>query len=123
MSTLKVDDIIEATSGNSKVFMVRAWFNWQNSGSNSLLQAHNVSSVTDIAAGSFNATFSTAFSNNQYASAGMSHTNGGTEIPAIGFSTSSSNTNTTTQRNFSAEDVDAGYVDYIMNRIICVGDQ
>jgi len=70
MSTLKVNDIAEATSGGSKVFMVRAWFNYKNSGGNSLLEDGGVSSVTDTGTGTYRAAFDIAFTNVNYASAG-----------------------------------------------------
>lgn len=123
MSTLKVNDIEEATSGGSKIFMVRAWFNYKNSGGNSLLEDGGVSSVTDTGTGTFRAAFDIAFTNINYASAGSCNTNNTTAAPAVAFNTSNgANTNTTTQRGFASEDVDAGFTDYIMNTVMLLGN-
>lgn len=122
MSTLKVNDIEEATSGGSKIFMVRAWFNYKNSGGNSLLADGGVSSVTDTGTGAYRAAFDTAFTNVNYASAGSCNINGGNAAPAVAFNTQNgANTNSTTQRGFASEDVDAGFTDYLMNTVMLVG--
>jgi hypothetical protein len=52
MSTLKVNDIEEATSGGGKIFMARAWAQFDMSGTPSLDASGGVSSLTDLGTGS-----------------------------------------------------------------------
>jgi hypothetical protein len=122
MSTIKAD-IIQSSSGGAAtltgLYPARAWVNWKNSGGNSLVDSGNVSSVADNSVGVFTTTFSNAFASATYVSAGSVNTNGGNNVPAIGFNTSSGgNTYTTTSIGHAAEDVDAGFSDYINNTVI-----
>jgi hypothetical protein len=64
MSTIKVNDIQEATSGGGKIFPARAWVNFNGSAS---IQDHGgVSSVTDNGTGHWTVNFSNSFSNSGY---------------------------------------------------------
>lgn len=67
MSTLKVNDIIEATSGGGKVFPCRAWVRFQTVTSTTLQGSEGVSSLTDNGTGRTTVTLSTAFTNIYYA--------------------------------------------------------
>ena len=53
MSTLKVNDIIEATSGGGKAFVARAWANLNGAGTVSIRGDAGVSSITDNAVGKY----------------------------------------------------------------------
>jgi hypothetical protein len=97
------------------------YVNWDNSGENALRNSHQVSSVSDLATGSFRTNFSSAFPAATYAPAGMSNTSGGSNIPAIGFNTSTGTNYTTTACGHSAEDVDGGYTDYDNNCVMYIG--
>jgi hypothetical protein len=67
MSTLKVNDIIEATSGGGKVFPCRAWVRFSTETSTTLQGSEGVSSLTDNGTGLTTVTLSTAFTNIYYA--------------------------------------------------------
>lgn len=47
MSTLKVNDIVEATSGGGKIWPSRAWARYGTEGGTTLNDSENVSSITD----------------------------------------------------------------------------
>lgn len=66
MSTLKVNDIQEATSGGGKIWPARAWVNFNSVGTVSIRDDGNVSSVTDNSVGNFTANFSNSVSSNNY---------------------------------------------------------
>jgi len=122
MSTIKASTIQTSAGGAvtlTDLYPAKAWINWQNKTTNVLVASANVSSVADVQVGVFTTNFSTAFSAATYLCAGCSNTNNGTQVPAIGFGTSNGgNTYTTTSIGNAAEDVDAGYTDYINNTIL-----
>jgi len=66
MSTLKVNDITEATSGGAKIWPTRTWLNMNGSGTISIRNDGNFSSVTDLATGRYSATMSNALSHANY---------------------------------------------------------
>ena len=124
MSTVKANDILEATSGGGKFFVPRAWVNWKNSGGNSLVASGNISSVADNGTGVFTTNFTTSFSAATYALSGACNTNNTANIASIGFNTNSGgNTYTTSACGHTAEDVDGSRTDYINNTVMYVGDQ
>lgn len=51
MSTLKVNDIIEATSGGGKIWPARAWVTYEMDGTASIIADGGVSSLTDQGTG------------------------------------------------------------------------
>lgn len=67
MSTLKVNDIQEATSGGGKIWPTRAWLCMNGSGTVSIRNDGNFSSVTDISTGQYSATMSNALAHANYA--------------------------------------------------------
>lgn len=67
MSTLKVNDIIEATSGGGKIWPSRAWANFTGTGTATLNDDGNVGSLTDNGTGDITLNFSSSFSNANYA--------------------------------------------------------
>lgn len=74
MSTLKVNDIIEATSGGGKVFQCRAWVKFTMTlAQNGLQGDQGVSSVTDRAVGDFDISLDNTMSNANYSLAGYTN--------------------------------------------------
>lgn len=67
MSTLKVNDIAEATSGGGKIWPARAWINYSAS-TNTINADGNVASVTDNGTGIYTVNFSSAFADANYSS-------------------------------------------------------
>ena len=125
MSTLKVNDIEEATSGGSKIFFIRAWVNWRSQSTAGIVAERGVSSGTDTGVGAWQTNFDTVFANANYASAGSNGENASTtNNAAISFNTGGGGQgNTTSYRRCSAENVDSGYTDYPNNTVIFCGDQ
>ena len=74
MSTLKVNTIQDSSAGNTstteQIFQGRAkaWVNFNGTGTVSIRDNFNVSSITDSGTGVYTANFSSAMSNNDYAS-------------------------------------------------------
>lgn len=66
MSTLKVNDILEATSGGGKIFPARAWVNLNGTGTVAIRNDGGVSSITDNATGQYTVTLANAFSGANY---------------------------------------------------------
>ena len=67
MSTLKVNDIQEATSGGGKIWPSRAWVNFNGQGTVAIRSDGNVSSITDNGTGQYTTNFSNALSSANYA--------------------------------------------------------
>jgi len=67
MSTLKVNDITEATSGGGKIWPSRAWVNFNGQGTVAIRSDGNVSSITDNGTGQYTTNFSNALSSANYA--------------------------------------------------------
>ena len=53
-------------TGSAPIFGLRAWVSFDGTGTPSILASGNVSSVTDVAVGSFNVTFTTAMPDSNY---------------------------------------------------------
>ena len=67
MSTLKVNDITEATSGGSKIWPNRAWLCASVSGTPAIRGDGNFSSITDLSTGTCYGTMSNALTDANYA--------------------------------------------------------
>ena len=67
MSTLKVNDIVEATSGGGKIWPCRAWVNFNGNSTITIRDDGNVSSITDNATGKYTLNFTNTLSNANYA--------------------------------------------------------
>tara|TARA_R100001198_G_C5239917_1_gene217311 strand:- start:3106 stop:3459 length:354 start_codon:yes stop_codon:yes gene_type:complete len=67
MSTLKVNDIEEATAGGGKIFLNRVWNVWNQSGTQAIIADGNVSSITDNGTGSTTTTYTNNLSSSNYA--------------------------------------------------------
>lgn len=86
MSTLKVASIqslanntvplIKNVSGVEKGTFVNAWLNMNGTGTISIRDSFNVSSITDLGTGYYRINFSLTFANNDYCFASMLRTNG-----------------------------------------------
>ena len=76
MSTLSVGTIKSASSaapvfqnssGTEKGQLVKAWINFDGTGTVSIRDSYNISSLTDISTGIYQISYTNAFSNNDYA--------------------------------------------------------
>jgi hypothetical protein len=67
MSTLKVNDIVEATQGGGKIWPARAWITYA-ANTNTINADGNVSSVTDNGTGIYTINFSTSMTDANYSS-------------------------------------------------------
>ena len=79
MSTLKVATIQDTSGSNSstpsEVFegRAKAWVHWKGTGTVTIRDDYNVSSMTDAGAGSYTINFTNAMTTANYAAVGMSH--------------------------------------------------
>ena len=71
MSTIKVNDIQEATSGGGKIWPSRVWINWTKEGGDVINADGNVSSITDHSTGNTTISFSNALTDADYSFTGM----------------------------------------------------
>ena len=84
MSTLKVNDIQEATSGGGKIFPPRAWVNFNGTGTVAIRDDGNVSSITDRGTSRFTVNFSNSLGNSSHAPTGnVNNTGQGAESMSI----------------------------------------
>jgi hypothetical protein len=67
MSTLKVNDIVEATSGGGKIWPSRVWVNFNGTGTIAIRADGNVSSLTDNGTGAYTVNFTNSLSDTNYA--------------------------------------------------------
>ncbi len=82
MSTIKANNIEEATSGGATYFLNRAWVNFNGSGTVSIRDDGNVSSLTDMGTARYKTNWSTAFANTNYCVTGQGRdTVGGSALP------------------------------------------
>ena len=80
MSTLKVNNIKDASGGTSNLKIdgaAKAWVNFNGRNTPSIRDSFNVSSITDLASGSYKITFTNAMANANYAIAGSAAETGG----------------------------------------------
>jgi hypothetical protein len=70
MSTLKVNTLIEATSGGATYYFDKAWVNFEGDGTVGILGSGNVGSITDNAVGLYTVNYTNSMSNNDYATTG-----------------------------------------------------
>ena len=74
MSTLKVNNIKDASGGTSNLKIdgaAKAWVNWNGTGTVAVRDSFNVSSLTDNGTGSYTVNFTNAMANSNYAVAGL----------------------------------------------------
>ena len=78
MSTLKVATIQDTSGNNSSTpsevanGRAKAWVNWKGTGTVTIRDDYNVSSITDVGAGTYTINFTNALSSTNYAVVGMS---------------------------------------------------
>lgn len=77
MSTIKVNSIEPANAGSEDYFLTRVWVNLNGSGTISINNDGNVSSLTDLGVGNYRVTFSNPLSVATYAV-------GGTHVWTVG---------------------------------------
>ena len=79
MSTIKVTNIQDTSGGNQstseEIFQGRAkaWINFKGTGTVTIRDDYNVSTITDAGTGLFTINFTNALSHSNYAAIGMSH--------------------------------------------------
>tara|TARA_Y100000004_G_scaffold190331_1_gene247313 strand:+ start:435 stop:794 length:360 start_codon:yes stop_codon:yes gene_type:complete len=79
MSTIKVTNIQDTSGGNQstseEIFegRAKAWINFDGTGTVTIRDDFNVSSLTDAGAGSYTMNFTNAMTTANYAAVGMSH--------------------------------------------------
>ena len=100
MSTLKVNDIQEATSGGGKIWPSRAWINWNGQGTVTIRDDGNFSSVSDNGTGNYNPNFTNAMSTTNYTVV-MGAGYGSTGVPDSGHLYMAGNPSTSTFRIYA----------------------
>ena len=85
-------DALSTASGSAPSYSARAWANINTSGTVSVRQSGNVSSVTDVATGQFTVNFATAMSDDGYSITGSPSENGANTIILIFARTGASKT-------------------------------
>lgn len=115
MSTLKVNDIQEATSGGGKIFLSRAWADW-NAVTSSLNDDGNVSSLTDNGTGNFTVNFTNNMPSSTYSfvSGATMATDGtvGGITTDNGYNSALSNKTTSSMRHRLGRASTPGYTDF-----------
>ena len=133
MSTLAVGTIksissaapvFQNTSGTEKGQLVKVWLNMQGTGTVAINDSFNVSSVTDLGTGMYQANFSVAMANTNYCSLVnkmLSTTGGDTSTDDV--LTGMINTSQlTTSTKFFARDATGGTVDSVHMFLAVFGD-
>lgn len=92
MSTLKVNTL-QNTSG-VEVYTAKAWVNFNGTGTVAIRASGNVSSITDVAQGSYDVNFTTAMSDANYALV-VSASTEGSQTDAYQFTITTGSTTTT----------------------------
>ena len=127
MSTLKVNNIEEATSGGGKIFLSRVWCNWKGTGTLSIRGDGNVSTVTDMGEGRYRVNYSNSFSSsNTYtavSSAGANLTDYSSQDDTDDHNSFQGNKTTSNVPVFSVDNDDGTQDDAFNMDLICVGDE
>jgi len=127
MSTLKVNNIEEATSGGGKVFLSRAWCNWTGEGTVSVRGDGNVSTVTDLGEGRYRVNYSNNFSSasgyTAVSTAGSNITDYASQADANDHANFQGNKTTANVPVFSVDHDDGTQDDAFNMDLICVGDE
>jgi len=80
MSTVKANDLTNVTGGIPTVkgqkLIPTAWVNFNGSGTVAIRDSEGISSITDVATGSYTLNFTTNMANNDYSVAGLSQGTG-----------------------------------------------
>lgn len=107
------------TSGSAKVWLV-----YDNTGTASILNSFNISSVNDFTTGQFNPSYSSNFNSANYTFGGAADngTNGAINPALAQTQFSSAPAMSSSSTSLANEDVDAGYTDYNKNTVAYHGD-
>ena len=98
-----------------------AWVNFKGTGTVSIRDSFNVSSITDHATGEYSVTFSNAFSNNDYCA--VADAGGSSGIPTTKIVvTDSADFSTTGFRFQILNTASSGVADFNVNCIMVIGD-
>ena len=122
MSTLKVNTLIEATSGGATFFTNKAWVNFNGTGTVAIRDDGNVSSITDNAVGKYTSNFSNSINTVSYAPTLQTteytlDANSSVHAEVRGSVTGGANGRSTSSLRFSTTN---GFSFYDMAEIICV---
>lgn len=98
MSTLKVDNL--QTTGGAALYPVRAWVNFNGTGTVAIRASGNVSSISDLGTGKYQISFSSNMADANYAPAGAAsksdgNNDGNQHCQCNGYNNGSSWSNTT----------------------------
>ena len=129
MSTLKVATIQDTSGNNSSTpnevaqGRAKAWVNFDGTGTVSIDDSFNVSSITDNSTGNYTINFTNAMPNAEYAVAGSVETTNGTPVVVTTFGTSGSSRTTSSIRiATSYMDTNVQIVDATECSVIVFGD-
>ena len=119
MSTLKVATIQDTSGNNSSTpnevaqGRAKAWVNFDGTGSVSIDDSFNVSSITDNSTGNYTINFTNAMSNAEYAVTGSVETTNATSVVVTTFGTSGNS------RTTSGVRIAASYDNIIVDAVEC----
>ena len=126
MSTLRVNNIKDTSGGTSNLKIdgaAKAWVNFDGTGTVSIDDSFNVSSITDNSTGNYTINFTNAMSNAEYAVAGSVETTNATPVVVTTFGTSG-NSRTTSGVRIAASYIQSSIqvVDAVECSVIVFGD-
>ena len=126
MSTLKVNNIKDASGGTSNLKIdgaAKAWVNFDGTGTVSIDDSFNISSITDNSTGNYTINFTNAMPNAEYAVAGSVETTNATPVVVTTFGTSG-NSRTTSGVRIAASYIQSSIqvVDAVECSVIVFGD-
>jgi hypothetical protein len=127
MSTIKVNNIEEATSGGGKIFLCRSWCNWNGEGTVSIRGDGNVSTVTDMGVGRYRVNYSNSFSSasgyTAVSTAGANISDYAAQSNDHDHNSFQGNKTTSNVPVFSVDHDDGVQDDAFNMDLICVGDE
>ncbi len=91
MSTLKVDNLLNAAGNESPISVpgaAKAWVKFNGTGTIAINDSFNVTSLTDHGTGQYSANFTNAMANANYAVAGMASDSGSASVVALSWESS-----------------------------------
>ena len=77
MSILKVNSLQPSSAGSEDYYLCRAWVNFGGTGTVSIRDSGNVSSITDLGTGWYQVDFTNALSSSNFSEVGNSGNSGG----------------------------------------------
>ena len=116
MSTLKVNNIKDTSGGTSNLKIdgaAKAWVNFDGTGTVSIDDSFNVSSITDNSTGNYTINFTNAMPNAEYAVSGSVETTNATSVVFTTFGTSGNS------RTTSGVRIAASYSNTIVDAVEC----